>query len=476
MIRIEYVLIVPYLIFLASFIAIADSNESYENYSILTIIADVPEGTGTVYLPGNLPELGPWDPQLYPMKGNGTRRIAALVVPVGSDIEFKFTLGSWDTEALDHKGDIPGNHIVSVSGDTTFQVTIPKFRPSWNDEFGLSETEAIPDSGSTLIVHSPRQHQVFQRRSVSDGMVLISGRSTIPCDVIEYAVFFAESTDTSILAWRSTDFDSRTYSFSTQEVLPAGGWYTMIIRCRRGKKTVNAVTVSPFGIGEVFVGAGQSNSTNCGEERLSPKSGMVTTFSGSYWRPAHDPQPGTHDKSREGSFWPAFGDAIYRRIGVPIGVAVTGQAGSSIAQWSTDGKLYPWMMHRILQLGPQGFRALLWHQGEADYDMSSQEYSEKLSELINRAREDAAWEFPWFVAQASYHNPDNDTYDNVREGQNTVIGKGIALNGPDTDTLGEDYREQNGRGVHFNGKGLIAHGELWAQIIGDYLERLVSGK
>jgi len=41
---------------------------------------------------------------------------------------------------------------------------------------------------------------------------------------------------------------------------------------------------------------------------------MVSTFSGSEWRIADDPQPGTHDHSMRGSFWPSFGDAMNKNI------------------------------------------------------------------------------------------------------------------------------------------------------------------
>jgi hypothetical protein len=66
----------------------------------VTIVATVPEGTGTVYLPGNLPELGPWDPAGFSMNSEGTTRTATLEVPRGEKLEFKLTQGAWDREAL----------------------------------------------------------------------------------------------------------------------------------------------------------------------------------------------------------------------------------------------------------------------------------------------------------------------------------------------------------------------------------------
>ena len=83
---------------------------------------------------------------------------------------------------------------------------------------------------------------------------------------------------------------------------------------------------------------------------------MVASFSGEQWQLADDPQPGVADKSQGGSFWPAFGDAMYERYGVPIGVAATGFGGTSVNQWQPDGDFFPWMMTRVYQLGPHGFQ------------------------------------------------------------------------------------------------------------------------
>jgi hypothetical protein len=65
-----------------------------------TIRATVPEGTGTVYLAGSLPELGPWRPDGRAMTGAGRARMARVTAPRGTAFEYKFTLGGWDREAL----------------------------------------------------------------------------------------------------------------------------------------------------------------------------------------------------------------------------------------------------------------------------------------------------------------------------------------------------------------------------------------
>lgn len=88
----------------------------------------VPEGTPAVYLTGNRPELGPWDPRKFAMTKQGGRYIASLAVPNGFDLEFKFTLGSWEREAVNADGSVPPNHRVRVDGDKRLEFTISAFK------------------------------------------------------------------------------------------------------------------------------------------------------------------------------------------------------------------------------------------------------------------------------------------------------------------------------------------------------------
>jgi len=83
----------------------------------VTIHAQVPPGSGTVYLAGNVPELGPWKADGLEMEGTGAERVATLRVPRGTELEYKFTLGSWDREALGPSGMVPPNARLAVDAD-----------------------------------------------------------------------------------------------------------------------------------------------------------------------------------------------------------------------------------------------------------------------------------------------------------------------------------------------------------------------
>ncbi|MHB9038556.1 MAG: sialate O-acetylesterase [Armatimonadota bacterium] len=327
-----------------------------------------------------------------------------------------------------------------------------------------------------LTVLSPREYQVFQRQGKYDGFVLMSGSVKPECDKLQVRITGKSLKGELPGKWQAVPLVVKTRGFASFVPVASGGWYKVELRATKNGKDVAQAVVEKVGVGEVFVGAGQSNSTNSGQFPTKQASGMVSSFNGTAWRLADDPQWGPHDQSQGGSFWPAFGDAIYAKYHVPVGVAVTGHGGTSVNQWQPDAPdgLFPWMMTRIYQLGPLGFRAVLWHQGETDAGMPVQEYVTKLSTVIRRSNIDAGWDFPWFVAWVSYHNPEHTSWPLVRAAQKELWDTGVALEGPDTDTLVGENRDFEGKGIHFSPKGLKAHGEMWAEKVGAYLDSVLG--
>jgi hypothetical protein len=340
---------------------------------------------------------------------------------------------------------------------------------------------------------------VFQRRSRARGEIKVYGKTAIPCDLIEARLTGTSDFGKVPKKWRRLTYEQSSRRFDGTLPAPAGGFYHVQVRLRASGKTVGELEVSHVGVGEVFVVAGQSNSTNYGGERQRPKSGMVVAFSGSNWGQADDPQPGVQDRSSKGSFIPSFGDSLFLKYRVPIAVVSVGHGSTSVRQWlpkgerfdvpptkmkfvkqvspkvwECDGTLFAGMMQQIEQLGPGGFRALLWHQGESDahqppgHDISADEYGRRMEFIIRTARKQAGWDFPWFVAQVSYHMPADPSCPPLREAQRRLWQSGLAVEGPDTDQLTGEYR-QNG-GTHLSSKGLEVHGHMWAERVAAYLD------
>lgn len=124
--------------------------------------------------------------------------------------------------------------------------------------------------------------------------------------------------------------DPKTGAFDEEIPFPAGGWFSMKLKLEKAGRVFDELRVDKFGVGEVFVGAGQSNSTNSGQFQTKQTSGMVSSFDGEHWQIADDPQIGVADHSQGGSYYPAFGDALFEHYQVPIGIASTGFGGTSV--------------------------------------------------------------------------------------------------------------------------------------------------
>jgi hypothetical protein len=290
-------------------------------------------------------------------------------------------------------------------------------------------------------------------------------------------------------------------AFQADVRAPSGGWHACRVRATADGRLLASAEVPHVGVGEVFVVAGQSNSANHGEERQNTATGLVAAFDGQRWQLARDPQPGASGGG--GSFMPPLGDALARRFGVPVGFVACGIGATSVREWLRQGTTFPnpptlvgrvrqlpdgrWesggeafaiLTARMKQLGPRGFRAVLWHQGESDANQKDPSrtlpgpcYREYLETIIRDSRREIGWESPWFVAQASYHVPGDEFSPEIRAAQRSLWETGVALEGPDTDALKGELRERSGQGVHFSGPGLRDHAARWFDHIAPWLER-----
>ncbi len=360
----------------------------------------------------------------------------------------------------------------------------PHEKRSVTMEVGLTSKEDAEKTAATagvkpvlpsdLALLAPLDYQVFQRKTRLQGPMTIRGRMRAPFDHLEYRLSGKPLEGAVLDKWQELSAAHAARMFEASPPAPAGGWYKLEVRAIKDGKEVAQAAVDHVGVGEVFVGAGQSNSTNCGEFKLRQTSNMASTFSGTEWRLADDPQPGCRDGSTGGSFWPAFGDAMVERYHVPVGVAVTGYSGTSVNDWQPGGESFLWTVGRMNELGREGFRAVLWHQGESDVGMKSEEYGRKLTALITQSRKAAGWDVPWFVAQVSYNNPKAAKVASTRDAQKALWDSGVALEGPDTDLLTDDNRDMGGQGVHFSPKGLKAHGRMWADKVGVWLDKVLA--
>jgi predicted alpha/beta superfamily hydrolase len=100
-----------------------------------------------VFITGNQPILGMWDPAKIPCQNSGTVWTKTLRFPVGTHLEYKFTKGSWNSEAVDANGRVPANYLLRVSKDTTVRYEIPFWRDSvYNTATEISGNYRIHDA------------------------------------------------------------------------------------------------------------------------------------------------------------------------------------------------------------------------------------------------------------------------------------------------------------------------------------------
>lgn len=377
----------------------------------------------------------------------------------------------------------------------------------------VHSTLAADEITAKLDLTSPRDYQVFQRKTLTEGTVVIAGqlafvKGQAPADVSLESRLIDESTAVAKPGeWTRLPWDARVASFRfPMNATAINGWYRFEVRVRSGESTLLTVPVEHVGIGEVFIVAGQSNSANHGEGQTQPKTGRVSAFNGSNWQIANDPQPGASGGG--GSFIPAFGDRMVETHHVPIGIASVGVGATSVRQWLPKGEritilptltghivtvadetsnevrwecsggLFDNLMSRVHHFGLHGCRAILWHQGESDANQALKDrtlpgklYAQHMETIIKRSRTQSGWPIRWFIAQASYHTPDDPGSEDLRAAQKSLWQSGLAHEGPNTDTLTGDHRDGGGKGVHFSAKGLQAHGHLWAESVTAVLSR-----
>lgn len=366
--------------------------------------------------------------------------------------------------------------------------------------FLLTSAQAV----TPLRLTAPLDFEVLQRAATGQGSIVVAG--VLP-QVAETpsAIEARLGIDGAKAGWQKLSRVAVAGSdFRGELRAPAGGWYRLEVRVRRGDVIEAEGAIEHFGIGEVFAVAGQSNSANHGAEKQTTRTGLVSAFDGAKWQLANDPQPGASGGG--GSFLAPFGDALAERFKVPIGIVATGVGATSVrewlpagtrfpnpptlvgnvtqlpsGEWESKGMIYSRLTTRLRALGPHGFRAVLWHQGESDANqrdatrtLPGDLYREYLSQLIRDSRRDLGWAAPWFVAQVSYHTPDDPASPDIRAAQKAVWDFGLALAGPDSDSLTGELRERDGQGVHFSGPGLRAHAALWVEKVAPWLEQQLA--
>lgn len=326
-------------------------------------------------------------------------------------------------------------------------------------------------SPSPITINAPAERQVIQRGADNRADVTISGNVSGAPERIEARVTDPVSGVGS--AWQ--DINASLASGKFTGVLPAvlaGGWYQLQVRTVDHGIANDPVLRDKVGVGDVYVTAGQSNSANHGGPAYTPTDDRVvarTSVSGNSWVKAADPQPIATSNNNKGSVWSRLGDLLVARTNVPIAFVSVGVGGSQLSQWTTGtGNFYDTRLKPVVQSFPaNGFRAVLFHQGESDSLASTPTavYQARLTQLIDQSRADAGWTIPWYISRASTHPSSSLNQElPVTAGQrNVVYADPLVFFGPRTDDFHLQAKVIDG--VHFNETGFADFAAQWSDTL-----------
>jgi predicted alpha/beta superfamily hydrolase len=108
---------------------------SPQNKITIKVITGRMDASSSIYITGSNSNLGDWNPSAVKLdKVNDTTWQKTFYFTTGETVGFKFTKGTWDTEALTYKGDVPDNYTLLVKEDSTIVYAISK----WKDKTSIS--------------------------------------------------------------------------------------------------------------------------------------------------------------------------------------------------------------------------------------------------------------------------------------------------------------------------------------------------
>jgi hypothetical protein len=281
---------------------------------------------------------------------------------------------------------------------------------------------------------------------------------------------FGQGTD-----WAKIDAPIHAGKLAAKVHVPAGGWYRLELRTTSATGQSTTATMEPFGVGEVFLIAGQSYAAGANEEhqKVADPQGRVVLYdwAKNEWRVAHDPFPNMGDG---GTIWPPFGNSLLPLAQVPIGLINVAVGATASSQWLPGGDYYARLSKAAKTAGR--FRAVLWQQGESDViaKTSTAVYVANLTAMHAALDKDAGFSPPWLLAKSTlhptvYNRPAEEQA--IRDAIDQLLRQPGFLPGPDTDILGAENRGPRGTRRHFTALGQQRAGLMWFASVWNLLSR-----
>lgn len=361
-------------------------------------------------------------------------------------------------------------------------------------------------ANAQISIDFPTSRAVFQRNKDNSAIIYISGSYKKAVDRIEAKLI--PTNGGSEVNW-TTIHSNPQGGFFSGSINARGGWYELQVRGMVGDQQVDFQPVSPIGIGEVIMIAGQSNgqgfnngAVDYGAQRANDDRVSCIDFNNANLPTAALPYPTfSHLESNTqiaprgltAWSWGRLGDLLANRLQVPIlfyNVAwegtlvrtwresITGRAQSPYASnlyYDPAGMPYGNLKSVLQYYVPiTGLRGVLWIQGEGDnqFNTSTDSYANDLKTVIETCRNETGLSnLAWSVSLTSYTNK-HQTDSQIIAGQTKVITSvPNVFQGPNTDLIQiprTDGKEPDGSdGVHLRYEGLTQLAENWNTQLGD---------
>ncbi len=211
-----------------------------------------------------------------------------------------------------------------------------------------------------------------------------------------------EDTAEDVLPWQCCE--AAQGAWRTVLRVPAGGLYrlelTMTHDGQDGYSVTRGDMVHHWGVGDVFVIAGQSNAAGRAKESFpdAPELGVHLLRNNGRWDLASHPMNdctnalyGGHYENHNPGNGPflAFGKRLKSALGYPVGLIMAAYGGSPLRWWNPDenGALLDEMVDMLQAHSPR-VKGMLWYQGEADgFEESGETYLARFTRFVAAARE-----------------------------------------------------------------------------------------
>ena len=342
----------------------------------------------------------------------------------------------------------------------------------------------------------PVERMIYQRNNSNQAYIHITGNFITEYDSIMAKVFPRVAGQGTEGTWQTIDYrDDKPYFYG--KYLAHGGWYKLGVKAYLNGEVVDSTGRERVGIGEVFAIAGQSNATGTtsvgyGFETIEDRSNVLH-----YASKTNDPnalpigfsQMNSSAVSSDSIFigpfqiapwhWGKLSEDLVDELNVPVLLFGAGFGGTHVNwwyqsaygiplsnpapnSWNQDIFRHPYgALENVLQYYSSltGIRAVLWHQGEADHALTTNQYKDLLEPVISKSREHIeSPSLAWVVARAAY----SQGYANhiITAQDQVILNDANVFGGPNTDAfVGGNYRSDD---IHLDlSLGLTSHATSW---------------